>query len=472
MKRMSRLARPLTALVAVLGLALLSSCTSTVAASPTAQAPTPPPPGGLVGALPRTLPDHFGIGVAAGLGSDGLNGWIPESGIPFDYTYQYLAGGVGPGSGWQTWMPNATFPLVYAKLATSEHHIPVLDYYMLLQSSGPCSNCSEAQKDLAHLNDQHVMADYFDDFATLMKRLGSGTWNGVKGFGGTVIVHIEPDLSGHAEEAVLDSHECFGYCTGVGNNPSLLRAAVASSGVGSVAGYPNTYLGFNLALLHLRDLYAPNVLLAYHLSNWSTRTDIGSSTNTHLNAAELGAKAGAFAAESGVAPVDGRTSTYNLVFNDVSDRDSQVSGIWWDATNRTYPNFARWESYVGSAAEVFKKPVFIWQVPLGNRWFRSENGSPGHTQDNRIEDFFAHPQQLMNAGIAAVLYGSGIANSTSNHDGDHDGVTNPPVTCNAKGGVYSCTTHVAEWADDDGGYLRIEASAYYRNPLPLSPAHS
>ena len=47
-----------------------------------------------------------------------------------------------------------------------------------------------------------------------------------------------------------------------------------------MAGYANTYHGFVLALAHLRDLYAPNVLLGYHVSNWASLTDIGSSTES------------------------------------------------------------------------------------------------------------------------------------------------------------------------------------------------
>jgi hypothetical protein len=426
-------------------------------------------PGGIVGPLPAGLPTHLAIGLAAGFGQNGLDGWVPESKIPFDYTYQYLAGGVdNPGQGWQTWMPHATFPTEYATVATSEGHIPVLDYYMLLQSGGPCANCEEDQKDLDHLNDPSLMAAYYEDFETLMKRLGSRTWGGVKGFGGTVIVHVEPDLSAHAEEAVLDpSRWCFGLCDGQGNNPALLHASVASSGLPALAGLPNNYVGFNLALLQIRDLFAPNVLMAYHLSNWSTGTDIASNTDRSIDTTRIGSEAGRFAAEAGVATIRPGVSTYDLVFNDVSDRDSEVSGIWWDVTNRRDPNFARWETFLGSAESQFKRPVFVWQVPLGNQWFRTENGSTGHTRDNRIEYFFSHQAELVHAGVAAVLFGNGISNSTSNYPLVDDAPFNPQSVCSTEDGVTACSTHLAVWSDDDGGYLRTQAALYYRHPLPL-----
>jgi hypothetical protein len=421
--------------------------------------------------LPAQLPGHLGIGVSADLGAQGLGGWIPDTHVPFDYVYQYLAGGVNTGEGWQTWNANASFPLIYAREAASQHHVPVFSYYMIEQSKLPCS-CSEAQGDLTKLNDRAVMAAYFDDFRTLMQRLGPGTWGGMKGFGGTVIVQVEPDLSGYAEQAVLDSGTCYRFCSGVGNNPSFLTAAVSSTGAAGVGGLPNTYLGFNEALLHLRDLYAPNVLLAFHESPWSTGQSVGVSGSSSLASSRLGQVAGSFAALSGVDSVRAGVSTYNLVFTDVADHDAQVTGIWWDPTNRHLPDFLQWEQYVGASVSVFRKPVFVWQVPLGNQWFDTENGSYGHTQDNRIQYFFAHPQQLVNTGIAAVLYGAGNPGSTTASDSERDGVTNPGPTCHMFHGVETCAVHRSVYPDDDGGYLRIQSTLYYQHPLVLAPAAS
>jgi hypothetical protein len=320
---------------------------------------------------------------------------------------------------------------------------------------------------LTHLNDPKLMAAYFTDFATLMKRLGPNSSDGVRGFGGTVVVHVEPDLSGYAEQAALNPGGCYHYCRGVGNDPALVEAAVARTGLRAVASYPDTYGGFNSALLHLRDQYAPNVLLAFHMSPWATGKDISRSSDPDLDAAAAGAEAGAFAADSGVARASSRTSIYDLVFTDVADRDAQVSGAWWDPTNRKFPNFARWEMYVSSGSAIFKKPVVAWQVPFGNEWFRTENGSYDHTRDNRIEYLFSHPDELVRSGIVAVIYGRGQGGSTTNSDSAGDGVTNPPPVCSSEQTIRSCSTHMSIWPDDDGGYLRIHAAAYYAHPTLL-----
>src|SRR5207244_4354099 len=97
-------------------------------------------------------------------------------------------------------------------------------------------------------------------------------------------------------------------------------------------------------LLHLRDLYAPNVKLAFHISNWATLHDVGLETDPALDVAALGVSAGQFAGLNGAAKTPPGTSSYDLVFNDVSDRDAGYyshvfgrSGSWWDRTNQTLP---------------------------------------------------------------------------------------------------------------------------------------
>ena len=261
---------PLSALLPLLALTVL------VAAGPGA---SPALAGGVrTAGLPAGLPVPPAFLRTSGSASARVPAttWMPDSGIPFDYSYQYLAGGANTGSGWRYWNTDAQFPLWYAQGASDNGYIPFFSYYMMLQSNGACASCAEPQKDLAHLNGKGLMKAYFNDFRVLMRRLGPGTWGGIHGFGETAIVQVEPDLSGYAESAVIQpSGHCFGHCTGGANDPSNLRAAVASSGDPDAAGYANTYRGFNMALLHMRDKYAPNVLLAFHVSDWATLFDIG-----------------------------------------------------------------------------------------------------------------------------------------------------------------------------------------------------
>jgi hypothetical protein len=420
---------------------------------------------------PAGLPMHFGLGLAANPDSTGIYGWMPDSGLPWDYAYQKLSGGVNSGSGWATCNTSGQFPLYYAQGVASHSYLPVFSYYEILRSNGTCGSCGEAQKDLANLNNASLMSSYFQNVTLFMQRLGSGTYGGITGFGKTAIVHVEPNLSAYAEQAVLNvGSGCYSCCTGTGNNPALLTAAVASSGDNDVAAYPNTYQGFNWALLHLRDLNAPNVLLAFHVSDWATGTDIGSSGSTSLGAVTFGREAGSFAAQAGISGVPTGTSRYDLLFNDGSDRDAGYykyvlgdAAAWWDRLNVTFPNFHRWESYVGAISTTANRSVIVWQIPIGNQYFDTENNTNGHYQDKRAEYFLSHIPELQQNGIIGLVFGAGNGGSTVQYDGMADGITNPASFCTGDGlsSGTVCNNHTSSYADDDGGYLRTQAQTYY-----------
>lgn len=428
----------------------------------------------LKGAQPTSrelgLPAHLGIGLSAPPGSAGLDGWLPESHIPFDYAYQYLSGGVNTGNGWRNWTAADRFPLDYATSAARHGYIPVLTYYQLRQSQGTCGGCSEAQTDLANLNDPAVMGRYFDDFTALMKRLGPGRREGTRGFGRTVIVHVEPDLSGYAQQAVLDPALCFGHCVGAADDPARLRASVASSGNPDAAGLADTWPGFVRALARLRDRYAPNVLLGYHVSDWAAVADVGSSPDPGLDPLVLAGQVSSFALASGA-------SLYDLVFNDVANNDAAYEKYegggavaFWDRRNVSFPNFARWERYLRSILAAVAKPGIVWQIPFGNQWSRTADNTPGHYQDNRAEYLFGHTSELARLGVVGLLFGAPHAGGTANTDRTGDGVTNPAPVCTTDGtsGAMICPDHAAVVSDDDGGYFRQASAQYYRSGPPAA----
>jgi len=100
----------------------------------------------------------------------------------------------------------------------------------------------------------------------------------------------------------------------------------------------------------------------------------------------------------------------------------------------------------------------MWQVPLGNTKMLAENNTWGHYQDNRPEWLLGDPGRVnlsayKNAGVVAFLFGGGAAGTTCACDGQGDGVTNPAAI--------NGNTGVSLSADDDGGYFRAHAKAYY-----------
>lgn len=423
--------------------------------------------------IPAELP-YFGIGVSALPDETGINGWMPDTKIPFDYAYQYLAGGVNTGSGWETWGANGIFALNYARNASSKGYIPVFTYYDIYQSKGTCDSCGEAQKDLSNLNNNELMKDYYQNFILLMKRMGSGTHEGIQGYGKKVIIHIEPDLTGYAHQAVLNNSQCYGYCSGQGNNPTYLKAAVSSTKISEISDLPNTFQGFNWALLKIRDTYAPNVIMAFHQNGWSTGTDINSDPSSKIDAQALGEKAADFINQSGIIGLPSDIHGYDLIFNDVLDRDAAYfkyvrnnPSYFWDRDNVLFPNFIRWEQYISSISSKTEKSIIVWQIPEGNQYFLSVNNTDGHYQDNRAEYFFSHIDELKKSGIIGLLFGAGNAGSTFHFDYKKDGITNPQSICTKDGtsGREICNNNQSQYADDDGGYIRIKALEFYRGSV-------
>jgi hypothetical protein len=415
---------------------------------------------------PTGLPDHFGFGIEVGQGDT----WMPESGIPWDFRWQYLAGGVNTDQGWETWNPNGTFALNYARESDQRGYIPMFPYYELFQSKGNCDNCGENEKNIKNLNNPSTMRAYYDNFALLMKRLGPGTYDGIKGYGKIALINVEPDFSGGYTVQAVNNGVCFGLCTGRGNDPTLMRASVASAGQPDVAGFPDNYAGFTQALAHLRDLYAPNVLIGYEVSPWATGMDIGTDKSRSLDAVGLGQQVGVFLSKTG---------PHEVLFNNPLDRDAGQYKVvfkqdrWWDRLNVKFPNFLRWEQYLRAALVAdHNKPMILWQVPVGNQYFQSENNTEGHYQDNRPEYIFNHLQELIDAGIIAALFGPGNGGNTNYGDSMQDGITNPPAFCTTDGisSGQICNDHPSSVVDDDGGYIRMMGKAYYQNPVALTGA--
>jgi hypothetical protein len=383
-------------------------------------------------------------GLNFGLGNNpGDLSWMTGSGVPWKFRYAYLSAGVNTSHGWETWnSPPGAYASYYMTASQANGYIPVFSYYELLQSS-PSTGSDESSRDFSNLNNTSTMNAYYANFTLLMQKAHA--------FGGEVIVQVEPDLWGYLEQRANNG------------SPSTLSAAVVSSGNADLAGLPNTAQGFSWALLKLRDQYAPNVALAIHASLWASFIDIGTSTDPTVDPNHVADQTAAFLNAEGVT-TNPYGSTYDLVFNDVADHDAAWYGNtshWWDRNDVTLPNFARWLTYMARLHADTGRPLVVWQVPVGNQYFLTLNNSNGHYQDNRAEYFLSNPSALAAAGIGAVLFGKANAGQTNYTDDTGDGITNNGGAPTTGFECIACNTHVSQYADDDGGYLRIFVGQYY-----------
>ena len=403
----------------------------------------PAPPFQLAAALRSAAPAVPDLGLSS---SPETIGWMTGSQVPWKYRYQYLAGGVGTGHGWETWnSPAGEFASLYIDASRSAGYTPVLTYYELLQST--TSSGSEADRDLGALNDPVLMGAYYQNFKLLMQRSGASS--------GQVVVHVEPDLWAYLQVRAS------------GGGPAAVPASVSSSGVAELAGLPNNAQGFAGALLHLRDLYAPGVSLAAHASMWASGIDVATNTSSSLSAGAEAAKTAAFLSATG---------HWDAIFQDVDDHDAgwwdqqgtNNAGFthWWDPANLAFPNFTRYLEWSSRLHSDTGLPQVVWQVPLGNQVYLTMNNTCGHYQDNVAQYFLGHPGDLAAAGIVAVLFGSGNACQTTNTDAAADGISNGGGSPTSSFGCAGCNTQPSTVSDDDGGFLRVAGARYYASAQP------
>jgi hypothetical protein len=378
--------------------------------------------------------------------------WMTSSGVPWKYRYQYLSAGVNTGNGWETWnSPAGAFATFYMTDSQTNGYIPVFSYYELLQSN-PSTGANESDRDFSNLNNASTMNAYYANFKLLMQKAGA--------FGQKVVVQVEPDLWGYLQQRAA------------GGDATNVSASVANSGFADAAGIPNTVQGFADALLHIRDVYGANAVLAIHASPWASGQDIASSTSTTLNITVEADKTAAFLNSAGIAS-NTHGTTWDVVFNDLDDHDAawwEANGghHWWDPTNATFPNFSRYLAWVSELHTQTGRQQVAWQVPEGNQYFLTMNNTCGHYQDNVAPYFIGHPQSLFNAGLVAVLFGAGNGCQTNTFDAQGDGITNNngQPTTDLAGWCNACNTHTSVSSDDDGGFIRIFVGLYYAGSLP------
>ena len=118
---------------------------------------------------------------------------------------------------------------------------------------------------------------------------------------------------------------------------------MSETGIPQLAGLPSNVAGFARAVVTLRDTYAPNVILGYHISVWGTNVDIALSNPSDAMVDTLAARAASFYNSLG--------ANFDIAFGEFSDRDAgfyqYVYGdngrSWWDAEDfRRNVRFFEW----------------------------------------------------------------------------------------------------------------------------------
>lgn len=368
---------------------------------------------------------HFNLGVEA------PQAWIQETrekhGAAWDISALYLAGGAGLGE--DPYWVNLGVPAKRLAEAKQSRVTPWFTFYLLAASAPARYQPGPAEATPINAKVPATMKHYFSLFKSLMEICG-------KEAGGPVLVHIEPDEWCH-------------LLLSAGMDPAKVDVKVGSCGLEELKGLPDNLFGFAAAFRKLRDLYAPvQVLLGCNPSGWDFRNTM------------TGEKMGALMKQVAV--------DFDFAVFETGDRDRGMKnslppyGTKIDVTGDLETHL-KWISDFTAASGL---PVFTWQAAAGNTHYATCNNTPGHYTDGLaqmlLEDYPKNStiSRYARAGCIGWVFLGGQEESTRVYDYRKDGVTNPPPVA-GNHGIKS------EYSDDDGGYLRLRGSSYYRSPFPL-----
>jgi hypothetical protein len=371
--------------------------------------------------IPTGLRDHFGLGIA--MWGDTQASWMQATQAPWDYAYTYI--GSSSLGGYAT---------SFMTLADSVNAIPILTSYEM-QSNATGLSAS-------------VMNPYFTYWVGLLQQIGT--------FNKPVIVHSEPDMwSGFQTQS---------------DDPNQVSVSVGSSGFAEVSGFADTAAGFAQALVALRDKYAPKALLAIANEGWG----VGWGATDGSLPATPAARVAAFYQKLG--------AKFDLFFFDTMDRNSAycqyvayyngappgpAQYCWWGSSpDGTVQNnaFDYFRQYIAAIHSATGLPSMLWQTPVGNTLYDSCDNTPMHYQDNKAQYFLEQANRpnitaYAAAGVIGVLFGSGQPGEEN--AGDSTGAPYNPAPIDGN-------TLVSQYGDDEGGFLRVSAAAYYTaGPVPI-----
>jgi hypothetical protein len=322
---------------------------------------------------------------------------------PFTLRYQYLAGGLFPGATpctscqtgcntdwWGCWQDTSQPPGAYVRSFVSKAKaagmVPMITYYEILA----VADWSEGADEVTAMNDVTKATKVFNDWRFTLQQVGNDV----------AFLHLEPDFWGYAQQGNDDPHAI----------PAKVKAANPTD----CATEEDSIAGFGRCLVAMAHTYAPNAKVGLHASGWATNKDVTGGSDPTVDFQAEARKVGTFLKEC--AP------NADFIVVEASDRDAgwyqTVRGrqTWWDMANVTLPHFHRAFAWAKTIAETASKPLVWWQLPVGNA---NGDNTHQHYQDNRVEYFFAHTDEIAAAHGAGFAFGAGeTAQTNPATDGD------------------------------------------------------
>ena len=165
---------------------------------------------------------------------------------------------------WGCWQydqdPPGRFVVNFVTAAEGAGAIPMISYYVWFSVAGNI----EGPAEIAALQDGARVSNYLADWRFLAQRVAEAT-------SGPVIVHVEPDLWGYAQQ--------------VDGDPTAIPVAVSAAGASECASLDDDLAGFARCLQAIAKAEAPNLLVGFHASGWATGIDALQNTDPNFDLA-------------------------------------------------------------------------------------------------------------------------------------------------------------------------------------------
>ncbi|WP_245589538.1 RICIN domain-containing protein [Amycolatopsis balhimycina] len=331
---------------------------------------------------------------------------------PFDVRYNYVHSQPAPSSDyytaarckpewsswWGCWTGETTAPGFY--VTWGDQHVSQATYqgkprpqkyfwtWYSLRDLGDAAGQGDGPGEVVAINRTDLLTRYLNDYRFFLQKIGTSH----------DMIDIEPDF--------------WGYVRSLGS-PHQVAAQVKAANPTDCGSQENSAAGLAACLVAMAHKYAPNAGAGLHLTCWDWETNVQKCVQDY---AELGAK------------------NADFLVTDVSDRDAGWYAKPANGGRNTFwtdQQAAATLKFYKTMAESTGKPVVLWQVPVGNM---RQNNTLNHYQDDKVDWFFSHLDQVADAHVAAILFGAGQQEQTT-VETDGGNLINKTISYHNSGGT-------------------------------------
>jgi hypothetical protein len=315
---------------------------------------------------------------------------------PSDYTDSLCSSTASSNGWWGCWGGTTTAPGSYvtwwnnhATQATwqgvSRPQMYLWTWYSL-RDLGDMAGHGDGPGEVEAINRADLLTLYMNDYRFFLQKIGRSR----------SMIDLEPDF--------------WGYVKSLGD-PHQIPAQVRAANPTDCATQENSAAGLARCLISMARKYAPNTGVGFHSSCFDYQSD-PQGCYRFMKDISTGA---------------------DFLVADVADRDAAWYAIkedkhwfWWDGQKG-----ADALAFYKALTTAVGKPLVLWQIPVGNM---SLDNTLNRYQDDKVDYFFSHMNQVVDANIVGLLFGAGHHETTS-PDTDGGNLINKTTTLWNAGGI-------------------------------------